>query len=54
MRIITAAERAVRWKGLGDVVASMTKAVGIPQCGGCKQRQETLNRAVPFKIASKP
>lgn len=35
-------------KGLGDLVAAITSAVGIKPCGGCKGRQETLNRAVPF------
>lgn len=29
---------------LGDAVAEVTKAVGIQPCGGCKQRQESLNR----------
>jgi pantoate kinase len=52
-RIITAAERAARrqgkpWTGLGDVVASATKAVGIKPCAGCKKRQATLNKLVPF------
>lgn len=35
-------------RGLGDVVAAMTKAVGIAPCGGCKERQEQLNRLIPF------
>jgi hypothetical protein len=35
-------------RGLGDVVAAATKAVGIRQCGGCKKRQEALNQAFPF------
>jgi hypothetical protein len=35
-------------RGLGDVVAAMTSAVGIQPCGGCKERQEQLNRIVPF------
>ena len=38
-----------KWRGLGDVVASATKAVGISPCGGCQQRREALNRLVPFK-----
>lgn len=33
--------------GLGDVVASATGAVGIRPCGGCKKRQEALNRRTP-------
>lgn len=36
-------------RGLGDVVAAVTSAVGIQPCGGCKGRQEGLNKAVPFK-----
>ena len=35
--------------GLGDTVAKMTKAVGIKPCGGCKKRQEWLNKKVPYK-----
>ena len=46
---ITRAERAAKWRGLGDVVAAATNAVGIKPCGGCKARQEALNKAVPFK-----
>lgn len=37
-----------KWRGLGDVVASATKAVGISPCGGCRKRQELLNKIVPF------
>jgi hypothetical protein len=38
-------------RGLGDVVAAVTTAVGIKPCGGCKQRQAALNRLVPFASA---
>ena len=38
-----------RWRGLGDVVASATQAVGITPCVPCKKRQERLNKLVPFK-----
>ncbi len=38
-----------RMRGVGDVVARITSAVGIKPCGGCKDRQEKLNRAFPFK-----
>lgn len=34
--------------GLGDVVAKVTKAVGIKPCGPCQKRREALNRMVPF------
>lgn len=46
-------------KGAGDVVAAVAKPVAkvidtvagtnLAQCGGCKQRQEALNKAIPFK-----
>jgi len=32
--------------GLGDLIKGATKVIGIKPCGGCKQRQEMLNRAV--------
>ena len=35
-------------RGIGDVVAAVTSAVGIQPCGGCKKRQEALNKLVPF------
>ena len=41
-------------KGLGDVVASMTKAIGIKPCAGCAKRQAALNRLVPFKVDQTP
>jgi hypothetical protein len=37
-----------RQVGLGDVVAGMTKAVGVKPCGGCKRRQAVLNRLLAF------
>lgn len=36
-------------RGLGDVVALATKAVGIKPCGGCTKRQAWLNEKVPRK-----
>ena len=41
-----------KWRGLGDVVAAATKAVGIKPCGGCQKRREALNRAVPFRSSA--
>ena len=35
-------------RGLGDVVARVTKAVGIKPCGPCQKRREALYRLVPF------
>jgi hypothetical protein len=36
-------------KGLGDTIAKMTKKVGIKPCGGCKKRQDKLNKIFPYK-----
>lgn len=48
-RLITKSEReARRMRGLGDVVAAVTSALGIPKCKPCGQRQEKLNKLVPF------
>jgi hypothetical protein len=33
-------------RGLGDVVAKVTNAVGIKSCGGCKSRQKQLNKVL--------
>ena len=52
-----------RWKGLGDAVHAVLKAVGVvalverrtAQTGkpcGCAARREALNRAVPFPTDS--
>jgi len=37
-------------KGLGDVVAKITEAVGIEPCEGCNKRKEKLNQLFPFGI----
>ena len=34
--------------GLGDVVKTVTSAIGIKPCEGCHKRAEQLNRAFPF------
>ena len=36
-------------RGIGDTIAKMTAAVGIKPCGGCKKRQEYLNKKMPYK-----
>ena len=36
-------------RGLGDTIAKVTKAVGVKPCGGCKKRQEKLNKILPYK-----
>lgn len=52
MREKYAAKRPMR--GLGDLVARVTSAVGIKPCGGCKGRQDTLNKIVPFSAGNSP
>jgi len=34
--------------GAGDIVAKLTKAVGIEPCAGCEQRQTALNKRFPL------
>jgi cytidine deaminase len=42
-------------RGLGDVVAKVIHSTtGIQPCGGCKKRQEALNRLVPFRQLTPP
>lgn len=39
-------------RGLGDTVANVIQAVTfglVKPCGGCKERQEALNRLMPYK-----
>jgi hypothetical protein len=36
-------------RGVGDTIAKITSAVGLKPCGGCKQRQEWLNKKLPYK-----
>jgi len=38
-------------RGLGDLVARWTKAIGLKQCEGCRRRQRVLNRRFPFHRA---
>jgi hypothetical protein len=35
-------------EGLGDVISSLTKKLGINECAGCKKRKQTLNTIFPF------
>jgi hypothetical protein len=35
-------------KGAGDLVKKVTDFFRIPQCPPCKQRQEKLNKLIPF------
>lgn len=34
--------------GLGDLIKRLTDFLHIPQCGGCRQRQQLLNERVVF------
>jgi len=36
-------------RGFGDTIKKATDFFGIPQCGGCKKRQEMLNKKFPYK-----
>ena len=36
-------------KGLGDIIANVTDALGIPKCKNCEKRQSKLNDLFPFK-----
>lgn len=40
-------------KGLGDSIKKVTDKLGIKQCGGCKKRQDKLNRLFPYKTYPK-
>lgn len=35
--------------GLGDVIKTVTDAIGIEQCDGCVERQNKLNIMIPFE-----
>ncbi len=41
-------------KGLGDVIKTMTGAVGIKACKGCRRRAAVLNRWVGFSPIGGP
>ena len=35
-------------RGVGDVIAKLTAAIGIEPCDGCKERQAKWNRMLPL------
>jgi nucleotidyltransferase/DNA polymerase involved in DNA repair len=37
-----------KMRGVGDVIAKVTKAVGIEPCGGCQKRRKKLNERMKF------
>ena len=43
-------ERLREARGLGDVVAQVTEAVGIKPCARCKHTRRRLNMIVPFAL----
>lgn len=51
MKNVTITHTPRRPVGLGDAVAGVAepirKMLGIPKCGGCKERQNYLNKLVP-------
>ena len=42
-------ETSLSSRGLGDTIARITSWFGIPPCGGCKRRQDRLNRWLPYR-----
>lgn len=42
--------RRKKIKGLGDVVESITQAIGIQPCEACKKRKEKWNLLFPVKL----
>ena len=42
-------EKVKQSEGLGDTIKKVTNKLGIKQCGGCKNRQQKLNRLFPYK-----
>jgi hypothetical protein len=50
--IITTCEAKRPLQGLGDAIAKALRMVGAKPCSGCKRRQKTLNRWVPFRSAN--
>jgi hypothetical protein len=47
------AERGGRL-GLGDLVAWITRRLGVPECAGCSKRRRRLNRIALWRTAGAP
>lgn len=49
-------ESAAKQSGmlLGDAIAALTNAIGIPPCGGCEKRKAWLNAAHAWLIGQTP
>lgn len=48
MRNMVEATEPEKWRGLGDVVASATKKLGIEPCTPCEKRRQWLNKMISF------
>jgi len=46
---LPAATGKIPSRGVGDTIAKVTTAIGLSPCGGCKNRQEALNKLFPYK-----
>ncbi len=46
-------ERAEPVRGLGDVVAKVTKSIGIKPCAPCERRRNWLNKYFPTPAPAK-
>ena len=46
-RLITREERLARRIGLGTAIKTVTTALGVKPCAGCRRRADTLDRIVP-------
>lgn len=46
-------EQKLESSGLGDMIASITTAIGIEPCAACERRKEALNKAFPWLKASR-
>ena len=40
-------------RGAGDTIKKIMDKLKIPQCGGCKERQQILNRLIPYQKGTK-
>ena len=41
-------------RGLGDTVAKVTQAIGIPPCAGCKKPQAAMKKLIPYRLEPEP
>lgn len=47
-RIVPLGQAQQPMRGVGDVVARATHALGIPSCAPCEERRRRLNQLWPF------